>query len=91
MNAVKFPVHTRLPSVRKWLETEFQDLVRGQRAAVVSGTCRATGMSSTNGILTVLKSWNGLCGPDEVFSMGVHCSGEHGEAQTLTQMSKSRF
>uniref|UniRef100_A0A3Q3W212 Lactate/malate dehydrogenase C-terminal domain-containing protein n=1 Tax=Mola mola TaxID=94237 RepID=A0A3Q3W212_MOLML len=62
---------------RKWLETEFQDLVRSQRAAVVSGTCRATGMSSTNGILTVLKSWNGLCGPDEVFSMGVHCSGRY--------------
>lgn len=32
-------------------------------------------MSSINGILTILKAWNGLCSPDEVFSLGVMCSG----------------
>ncbi|KAM9334300.1 putative malate dehydrogenase 1B [Symphorus nematophorus] len=61
---------------RKWLETDFQDLVCRQRAAVASKTCRAAAMSAANGILTVLKAWNGICGPDEVFSMGVLCPGE---------------
>ncbi|XP_073318727.1 putative malate dehydrogenase 1B [Pagrus major] len=60
---------------RKWLETDFQDLVRCQRAAVASKTCRAADMSLANGIVTVLKAWNGICGPDEVFSMGVLCPG----------------
>lgn len=64
-------------STRKWLETDFQELVRGQRAAVISKTSRGAAMSSVNGILTVLKALNGLCSPDEVLSMGVVCSGEH--------------
>ncbi|XP_044200486.1 putative malate dehydrogenase 1B isoform X3 [Thunnus albacares] len=54
---------------RKWLETEFQDFVRRQRAAVVSKTCQGAAMSATNGILTVLKAWNGTCSPDEVLSV----------------------
>lgn len=33
-------------------------------------------MSVANGILTVLKAWNGICSPDEVFSVGVVCQGE---------------
>lgn len=33
-------------------------------------------MSSANGILAVLRAWNGLCGPDEVLSVGVLCSGK---------------
>ncbi|XP_078099583.1 putative malate dehydrogenase 1B [Sander vitreus] len=60
---------------RKWLETDFQDLVRCQRAAVTSKTCRAAAMTVTNGMLAVLKAWNGICCPDEVFSMGVLCPG----------------
>ncbi|XP_037617460.1 putative malate dehydrogenase 1B [Sebastes umbrosus] len=60
---------------RKWLETDFQDLVCCQRAAVASKTCRAAAMSVANGILAVLKAWNGICSPDEVFSMGVLCPG----------------
>ncbi|XP_041821734.1 putative malate dehydrogenase 1B [Chelmon rostratus] len=59
----------------KWLETDFQDLVCCQRAAVASKTCRAAAMSAANGILAVLKAWNGICGSNEVFSMGVLCSG----------------
>ncbi|KAF3857218.1 hypothetical protein F7725_009077 [Dissostichus mawsoni] len=47
---------------RKWLETDFQELVRCQRAAVASKTCRAAPMSLANGILEVLKAWNGICG-----------------------------
>lgn len=42
-------------------------------------------MSSANGILTILKAWNGLCGPDEVFSMGVLCSG------TVEQLGNPHF
>ncbi|XP_042368979.1 putative malate dehydrogenase 1B [Plectropomus leopardus] len=62
---------------RKWLETDFQDLVRYQRAAVAAKKCRAAAMSLTNGILAVLKAWNGICSPDEVFSLGVLCPGDY--------------
>ncbi|KAK2880335.1 putative malate dehydrogenase 1B isoform X2 [Channa argus] len=60
---------------KKWLETDFQDLVRCQHAAVAAKTCRAAVMSTANGILTILKTWNGNCSPDEVFSLGVLCPG----------------
>ncbi|XP_049426207.1 putative malate dehydrogenase 1B isoform X2 [Epinephelus fuscoguttatus] len=62
---------------RKWLETDFQDLVRRQRAAVASKTCRAAAMSLANGILAILKAWNGIRGPDEVLSVGVLCPGDY--------------
>ncbi|AWO95763.1 putative malate dehydrogenase 1B [Scophthalmus maximus] len=62
---------------RKWFETSFQDLVRCQRAAVASKTCQAAAMSAANGILTILKAWNGTCSPDEVFSLGVVCPGRN--------------
>lgn len=65
-----------LPSSRKWLETDFQDLVRCQRAAVSSKSLRAAAMTTANGILAVLKAWDGTCSPDELFSMGVLCPGE---------------
>lgn len=78
-----------LLSSRKWLETDFQDLVRSQRAALASKMCRAAAMSSANGILTVLKAWNGLCAPDEVFSMGVLCPGE--DTVKCDKRSKYRF
>uniref|UniRef100_A0A3Q3N9F0 Malate dehydrogenase 1B, NAD (soluble) n=1 Tax=Mastacembelus armatus TaxID=205130 RepID=A0A3Q3N9F0_9TELE len=60
---------------RKWMETDFQDLVRCRRAAVTSKTRRVAAMSAANGILTILKAWNDICNPDEVFSLGVLCSG----------------
>lgn len=78
-----------LLSSRKWLETDFQDLVRSQRATLASKTCRAAAMSSANGIFTVLKAWNGLCAPDEVFSMGVLCPGE--DTAKCDIRSKYRF
>ncbi|XP_059183711.1 putative malate dehydrogenase 1B isoform X2 [Centropristis striata] len=62
---------------KKWIEKAFQDLVQRQRAAVASKTCRAAAMTTANGILSVLKAWSGLCGPDEVFSLGVLCKGEY--------------
>ncbi|XP_068446420.1 putative malate dehydrogenase 1B isoform X1 [Clinocottus analis] len=62
---------------RKWLETDFQDLVRCQRAAVASKSCRAATMSAANGILAVLKAWNGVWTPDEVFSLGVLCPDDY--------------
>ncbi|XP_051284206.1 putative malate dehydrogenase 1B [Dicentrarchus labrax] len=63
---------------RKWLQTDFQELVGCQRAAVASKSGRAAAMSLANGILAVLKAWNGICGPDEVFSVGVLCPGFYG-------------
>ncbi|XP_060922883.1 putative malate dehydrogenase 1B [Limanda limanda] len=60
---------------RKWLETVFQDLVRCQRAAVAEKTCQASAMSNANGVLTILRAWNGQCTPGRVFSLGVLCPG----------------
>ncbi|XP_029924404.1 putative malate dehydrogenase 1B [Myripristis murdjan] len=62
---------------RKWLETEFQDLVGCRRADVVSKTRQGAAMSAVNGILAVLKAWNGACGQDEVLSLGVKCQGHY--------------
>uniref|UniRef100_A0A672YVI8 Malate dehydrogenase 1B, NAD (soluble) n=1 Tax=Sphaeramia orbicularis TaxID=375764 RepID=A0A672YVI8_9TELE len=57
--------------------TEFQDLVRYQRAAVTSKTCRTAAMSAANGILTVLKAWSGTGRTDQVLSVGVICLGKY--------------
>ncbi|XP_072219052.1 putative malate dehydrogenase 1B [Leuresthes tenuis] len=57
----------------KWVETDFQQLVRHQHVAVASKTGRAAAASSANAILQVLKAWNGACSPDEVLSVGVLC------------------
>lgn len=43
---------------------------------MASKTCRTAAMSSANGILTLLKAWNGLSGPDEISSVGVRCPGK---------------
>ncbi|XP_051914739.1 putative malate dehydrogenase 1B isoform X3 [Hippocampus zosterae] len=59
---------------REWVEGDFQDIVRSQRAAVVSKTCRGADMSTANGILTLLKAWNGTLTPSQVFSVGVSCT-----------------
>lgn len=59
---------------RKWLETDFQHLVRRRRLAVTSKTGQAAATSAANGILTVLKAWNGASDPD-VLSSGVACPG----------------
>lgn len=42
---------------------------------MVSKTSQTAAMSSSHGILTVLKAWNSLCAVDEVFSLGVLRSG----------------
>lgn len=59
---------------RKWLETDFQHLVRRRRLAVTSKTGQAAATSAANGILTVLKALNGASDPD-VLSSGVACPG----------------
>ncbi|XP_049609915.1 putative malate dehydrogenase 1B isoform X2 [Syngnathus scovelli] len=59
---------------REWLDNDFQDIVRGQQAAVVSKTCHGADMSTANGILTVLKAWNRTSTPSQVFSVGVLCT-----------------
>uniref|UniRef100_A0A3Q3BTQ3 Malate dehydrogenase 1B, NAD (soluble) n=1 Tax=Haplochromis burtoni TaxID=8153 RepID=A0A3Q3BTQ3_HAPBU len=61
---------------RKWLETDFQHLVRRRRLAVTSKTGQAAATSAANGILTVLKAWNGASDPD-VLSLGVACPGHY--------------
>ncbi|XP_008323706.1 putative malate dehydrogenase 1B [Cynoglossus semilaevis] len=63
---------------RKWLESEFQDLVHCRRTAVASKSSRAAAASGAHGILTILKAWNGNCGADETFSLGVVCPGFYG-------------
>ncbi|CAI5638057.1 unnamed protein product [Oreochromis niloticus] len=61
---------------RKWLETDFHHLVRRRRLAVTSKTGQVAATSAANGILTVLKAWNGASGPD-VLSSGVACPGHY--------------
>ncbi|XP_005450127.1 putative malate dehydrogenase 1B isoform X3 [Oreochromis niloticus] len=61
---------------RKWLETDFHHLVRRRRLAVTSKTGQVAAPSAANGILTVLKAWNGASGPD-VLSSGVACPGHY--------------
>ncbi|XP_004552726.3 putative malate dehydrogenase 1B isoform X1 [Maylandia zebra] len=61
---------------RKWLETDFQHLVRRRRLAVTSKTGQVAATSAANGILTVLKAWNGASDPD-VLSSGVACPGHY--------------
>ncbi|KAM6958561.1 putative malate dehydrogenase 1B [Tautogolabrus adspersus] len=60
---------------RKWFKTDLQEAVGRQRAAVASKTCRTAATTEANGILSVLKPWNGNSGPDEVVSLGVLCKG----------------
>ncbi|KAM4711429.1 putative malate dehydrogenase 1B [Anableps anableps] len=79
-SAIRGPVVVSQPVLqtlydRKWLETEFQQLVHHQREVVVSKICRPAAISATNGILRVLKAWHGAYGKDEVFSLGVTCTG----------------
>ncbi|XP_061659999.1 putative malate dehydrogenase 1B isoform X3 [Syngnathoides biaculeatus] len=62
---------------REWLESDFQDIVRCQQAAVVSKTHHGTHMSTANGILTLLKAWNKTSVPSQVFSVGVLCTGHY--------------
>ncbi|KAF7646709.1 hypothetical protein LDENG_00183610 [Lucifuga dentata] len=60
---------------KKWLEKDFQHLLKCQRADVTSKTRRAAAMSAANGILAVLKAWNGDRSRDEVLSVGVQSTG----------------
>nr|XP_057907484.1 putative malate dehydrogenase 1B isoform X2 [Doryrhamphus excisus] len=62
---------------KEWLETDFLDIVRCQHAVVVSKTCRGLDMSTANGILTLLQAWNGVSTPNQVFSVGVPCTGHY--------------
>uniref|UniRef100_A0A8C5HPL0 Lactate/malate dehydrogenase C-terminal domain-containing protein n=1 Tax=Gouania willdenowi TaxID=441366 RepID=A0A8C5HPL0_GOUWI len=62
---------------RKWLETDFQNMVRGRQAVVASKQRRETAMAAANGILSILKAWIGSCDPHVIFSLGVLCTGQH--------------
>ncbi|XP_028275368.1 putative malate dehydrogenase 1B [Parambassis ranga] len=80
--AIKGPAFFSLPVQevfcdRKWLETDFQHSVRHQREAVAAKTGQAPAMSAANGILTLLKAWNGTGKPDEVMSLGLLCPGSY--------------
>ncbi|XP_077472948.1 putative malate dehydrogenase 1B isoform X2 [Stigmatopora argus] len=60
---------------REWLDKDYQELVRGREAAVVSKTGHGADMSTANGILTLLKAWNGAAEPaTQMFSVGILCT-----------------
>nr|XP_055062111.1 putative malate dehydrogenase 1B [Misgurnus anguillicaudatus] len=67
----------------KWLEKDFMRLVHERRATISSKTNKATAMSTTNGIVAVLKAWNNDTLPGEVFSLGVHSRGQFGFPEGL--------
>ncbi|XP_039504219.1 putative malate dehydrogenase 1B [Pimephales promelas] len=62
----------------KWLETDFMSSVHKRRATISSKTNKATAISSTNGIMTILRAWNNDASPEDVFSMGVLSTGQFG-------------
>ncbi|KAI7810955.1 putative malate dehydrogenase 1B isoform X2 [Triplophysa rosa] len=68
---------------RKWLETDSVRLVRERRATISSKTNKATGVSTTNGILAVLRAWNNDTSADEFFSLGVYSTGQFGIPEGL--------
>ncbi|XP_077583063.1 putative malate dehydrogenase 1B [Stigmatopora nigra] len=60
---------------REWLDKDYQELVHGREAAVVSKTGHGADMSTANGILTLLKAWNGTVEPaTQMFSVGILCT-----------------
>ncbi|XP_008299947.1 putative malate dehydrogenase 1B [Stegastes partitus] len=94
--AIKGPAFVPQPVLkifhdRKWLETDFQRLVQCQRGAVASKTGRAADTSAANGILTVLRAWNGICDPDEVLSVGVLCPGHNNLPDDIVQSVPVKF
>ncbi|XP_043096740.1 putative malate dehydrogenase 1B [Puntigrus tetrazona] len=61
---------------RKWLQTDFMSLVHKHRTAISSKTNKATAISTTNGIMTLLKAWNNDASPEDLFSLGVISTGQ---------------
>ncbi|XP_023126318.2 putative malate dehydrogenase 1B isoform X2 [Amphiprion ocellaris] len=76
---------------RKWLEKDFQHLVQCQHETVTSKTSRAAAMLAANGILAVLRAWNGICDPDEVLSVGVRCPGHYSLPDDVVMSVPVRF
>uniref|UniRef100_A0A8C1HDX6 Malate dehydrogenase 1B, NAD (soluble) n=2 Tax=Cyprinus carpio TaxID=7962 RepID=A0A8C1HDX6_CYPCA len=62
----------------KWLQTDFMSLVHKHRTTISSKTNKATAISTTNGIMTILKAWNNDASPEDVFSLGVISTGQFG-------------
>ncbi|XP_073698789.1 putative malate dehydrogenase 1B [Garra rufa] len=62
----------------KWLETDLISLVYKHRTTISSKTNKATAISTTNGIMTILKAWNNDASPEDGFSLGVISTGQFG-------------
>ncbi|XP_051983465.1 putative malate dehydrogenase 1B [Xyrauchen texanus] len=62
----------------KWLMSDLMGLVHKRRVTVSSKTNKATAISTTNGIVTVLKAWNNKVSAEKVFSLGVLSTGQFG-------------
>ncbi|XP_038853209.1 putative malate dehydrogenase 1B [Salvelinus namaycush] len=62
---------------RKWLQSDFLNLVSSQRATVASKSQRATAISDSNGIIAVLKAWNCNSSAKEVLSLGILSTGRY--------------
>ncbi|KAK2908532.1 hypothetical protein Q8A67_004369 [Cirrhinus molitorella] len=75
----------------KWLETDFMSLVHKHRTTISSKSNKATAISATNGIMTILKSWNNDASPEDIFSLGVISTGEFGIPAGLVFSMPVRF
>uniref|UniRef100_A0A673YD57 Malate dehydrogenase 1B, NAD (soluble) n=1 Tax=Salmo trutta TaxID=8032 RepID=A0A673YD57_SALTR len=62
---------------RKWLQSDFLNLVSSQCATVASKSQRATAISATNGIIAVLKAWNCHSSAKEVLSFCILSTGQY--------------
>uniref|UniRef100_A0A672RUJ7 Malate dehydrogenase 1B, NAD (soluble) n=1 Tax=Sinocyclocheilus grahami TaxID=75366 RepID=A0A672RUJ7_SINGR len=62
----------------KWLQTDLMSLVHKHHTTISSKTNKATAISTTNRIMTILKAWNNDASPEDVFSLGVISTGQFG-------------
>uniref|UniRef100_A0A673KWU0 Malate dehydrogenase 1B, NAD (soluble) n=1 Tax=Sinocyclocheilus rhinocerous TaxID=307959 RepID=A0A673KWU0_9TELE len=60
------------------MEMIYYCLVHKHRTTISSKTNKATAISTTNGIMTILKAWNNDASPEDVFSLGVISTGQFG-------------
>uniref|UniRef100_A0A672RVF0 Malate dehydrogenase 1B, NAD (soluble) n=1 Tax=Sinocyclocheilus grahami TaxID=75366 RepID=A0A672RVF0_SINGR len=60
------------------MEMIYYCLVHKHHTTISSKTNKATAISTTNRIMTILKAWNNDASPEDVFSLGVISTGQFG-------------
>ncbi|XP_030634926.1 putative malate dehydrogenase 1B [Chanos chanos] len=61
---------------RKWLDSDFLNLISSRRGTVASKSNRSAAISATNGIIAVLRAWNNDSNHKKILSLGVLSTGQ---------------